>query len=209
MSLLLGVPIELIQHRPDARPRGLEALSALADSIDQVGLIQPIRVRRVGERYEVVAGSHRLQACDLLGWSAIPCIVVDDDDLRAELAMIDENLVRTELSSAERAKQTARRKAIYTELHPETTHGGNLEGAGVANFATPETPSFAKATARFTGKSERAVRLDAERGEKISPEALDLVQGTRLDKGHIWTSSSACLWRNRKSARRQPRRRRP
>jgi ParB family chromosome partitioning protein len=50
-------------------------------------------------------------------------VVVDDDDLRAELVMIDENLVRSELVGAERAKQTARRKEIYETLHPETKQG--------------------------------------------------------------------------------------
>lgn len=39
--------------------------------------------------------------------------------------MIDENLCRAEMSPAKRASQTARRKAIYIELHPETSHGGD------------------------------------------------------------------------------------
>ena len=67
----------------------------------------------------MVAGSHRLQACDLLGHSEIACIVVDDDDLHAELAMIDENLVRSELSPTERARQTARRKESMWSFIPE------------------------------------------------------------------------------------------
>lgn len=88
-------------------------------------------------------------------------------------AGIDKNL-------ADRAKQTARRKAIYLELHPETAHGANLEGAGVANSATPETPRFTAATAAVTGQSERTVRLDAERGEKIIDAAIDVIRGTAL-----------------------------
>lgn len=90
-------------------------------------------------------------------------------------AGIDENLCRAELSPSDRAKQTARRKAIYLELHPETAHGANLEGAGVANLSTPETPAFATATANITGQSERAVRRDAERGEKV----IDAYDGRR------------------------------
>ncbi len=117
------IPIEAIRHRPDARHRSDEALDALAESMDEIGLINPIRVRHVGDgQFEVVAGSHRLQAAELNGWREIAAIVTDDDDLHAELAMIDENLVRTELSPAERAQQTARRKAIYLALHPETAH---------------------------------------------------------------------------------------
>ena len=127
MTVLSTLPIETIRHRRDARHRSDEALSALAESIDDIGLLNPIRVRQVGDdEYEVVAGSHRLQAAELLGWREIAAIVTDDDDLHAELAMIDENLVRAELSPADRAQQTARRKAIYLELHPETAHGANL-----------------------------------------------------------------------------------
>lgn len=183
MTELRHIPIENIRRRGDARPRTDEALIALSESINAVGLINPIRVRQIGEWFEVTAGSHRLQACDLLSWKVIPCLIVNDDDLHAELAMIDENLCRAELSPADRAKQTARRKAIYLELHPETAHGANLEGAGVANLSTPETPAFATATAGLTGQSERAVRRDAERGEKVIDEVVDLIRGTKLDTG--------------------------
>lgn len=83
-----------------------------------------------------------------------------------------------ELSPAERAAQTARRKAIYLELHPETAEhvAGGKGNATAANFAT--VPAFATATAEATGKAERTVRLDAERGEKVCDEALRLVRGT-------------------------------
>ena len=46
-------------------------------------------------------------------------------------------------------------------------------------------PSFAAATAAITGADARTVRRDAERGEKVADEALDLIQGTALDTGHI------------------------
>lgn len=89
--------------------------------------------------------------------------MVEDDDLHAELAMIDENLCRAELSPADRAAQTARRKAIYLELHPETAEhvAGGRGNSTAANFAA--VPAFATATSEATGKAERTVRLDAER----------------------------------------------
>lgn len=179
------IPIEKLHRRPDARARTDEAVAALAESIEQTGLINPIRVRLrdLADGYEVVAGSHRLQAIDALGWHEVPCIVVDDDDLHAELAMIDENLCRAELTPADRAQQTARRKAIYLELHPETAHGGNLEGAGVAKLASPETPAFSRVTAQITGQSERTVQRDATRGENIVPSVLEYIKETPLNTG--------------------------
>lgn len=116
--------------------------------------------------WEIIAGVHRLMACRQLGLVEIEAHVSDDDDLHAELAMIDENLCRAELSPSDRAKQTARRKAIYLELHPETAkeafHGNQHVAADNLSVA-----SFAVETAKAIGKDERSVRRDAERGEKV------------------------------------------
>ncbi len=181
--MIRSLPIQNIVRRPDVRPLNVDAVSSLSESIASVGLINPIRVRAIGDGWEVIAGSHRLEACKLIGLSEIECITVSDDDLHAELAMIDENLCRNELSPAERATQTARRKAIYLELHPETAHGANLEGAGVAKLATPDAKRFTASTAQATGQSERKVQRDAERGEKVIQEVIDLITGTKLDTG--------------------------
>jgi hypothetical protein len=89
-------------------------------------------------------------------------------------------LCRAELSPAERAHSTARRKAIYLQLHPETGHGGDRRSDQVDNLSTR---SFADATAEATGRDARTVRRDAERGEKISERALALVARTPLDSG--------------------------
>ncbi len=183
MNSITVLPIDQLHRRPDARPLNDEAVAALAESIEQIGLINALRVRPSGEGYEVIAGSHRFSACDLAGLREIPCFIVDDDDLQAELAMIDENLCRAELSPSERAQQTARRKALYESLHPETKHGQNIEIIPSGQFVRTDKPSFTEATARAVGRDERSIRRDAERGEKITPEAHRLIVGTELDKG--------------------------
>ena len=68
MAEITKVRIEAIRHRADARPRHDEALAALEESIAAVGLLSPITVRPIGDGYEVVAGSHRLQVAELLSW---------------------------------------------------------------------------------------------------------------------------------------------
>jgi hypothetical protein len=82
-----------------------------------------------------------------------------------------------ELDPAQRAKQTARRKAIYVELHPDTAHGGDRKSDQVDNMSTR---SFADATAELTGRDARTVRRDAERGEKIAPEVLDQIAAPEM-----------------------------
>lgn len=177
---MADLPIGKVVHRADARAIDQNTVSGLAESIAAVGLINPIRVRVAEDGWEVIAGVHRLEACRSLGLAEIAAEVVEADDLHAELAMIDENLCRAELSPADRARQTARRKAIYLELNPETEQGGNYQSG---QFVQTEKPSFAADTAKNTGKDERTVRRDAERGEKVIEEVIDLIRGTSLDTG--------------------------
>jgi len=178
--MIRELPTDCIDARADARQIDEATVAGLVDSIGTVGLINPIRVRAVAGRWEVIAGHHRLTACKRLGLVEIAADVIESDDLHAELAMIDENLCRAELSPADRAHQTARRKAIYLELHPETDQGGNWQGG---QFVQTDTASFAAETAKVVGKDERTVRRDAERGEKIIDAALNVIRGTSLDTG--------------------------
>jgi ParB/RepB/Spo0J family partition protein len=187
MSSIVNLPIDQIHRRADARSMNDDILAGLEESIALTGLINPIRVRPIADGFELVAGGHRLAACELLGHREIACIVVEENDLRAELAMIDENLFRAELGQVDRAKQTARRKAIYLELHPETAQhiAGAIASNAVQGNATDNlaAASFASDTAKATAKGERTIRRDAERGELIVDEAFDLVRGTKLDTG--------------------------
>jgi ParB-like chromosome segregation protein Spo0J len=176
------------------RPADLDKVRELARSIDEIGLQNPVIIRSVdhyvdptdGEldgAYLLVSGRHRLEAQKLRGETHIDCFVVDYDDLHAELAEIDENLIRCNLTPAQEGKAIARRKAIYEELHPETkagTAGANARwGEGNAN----EKSAFASSTADATGKGRRSIEIAAARGEALGEENLDAITGTSLDKG--------------------------
>lgn len=102
------IPIYSVRPNP-YQPRKYfsdEAISDLADSIRQIGLLQPINVRRVGEGgYELIAGERRLRACKLAGLTEIKAIILDgayDRDI-AMIAMI-ENLQRENLHFFEEAE---------------------------------------------------------------------------------------------------------
>lgn len=185
--MIQSLPIDQIVTRSDARAVDPEAVTRLVDSIAEVGLINPVRVRAAGDHWEVIAGVHRVEAHKRLGLAEIAAEVVEDDDLHAELAMIDENLCRSELSPSDRARQTARRKAIYLELHPETSREATLKHGDQAPSRqlgeTEKAERFTSDTAKATGQSERTIQRDAERGEKVIDEVLDLIRGTKLDTG--------------------------
>lgn len=191
VGAILELRISDIVRSPNARQIRDGKVLELIASIREIGLRQPINVRPLAEgRYEVRGGGHRMEACRQLGWSHISALVVHDDDLHAELAEIDENLVRNELSPAERAISTARRKAIYEDIHPETAHGGDRSGMGGASRQVGDLKSgdgppkrFTQATADVTGASERSIQRDAARGEKLGPEVLRRIVGTAIDTG--------------------------
>jgi N6-adenosine-specific RNA methylase IME4/uncharacterized ParB-like nuclease family protein len=173
------------------RPVDQAAVKALAASIAENGLLNPITVRRVKvsrsgrpvDGFEVVAGWHRVKAFRRLGRETIPAFVVELDDMRAELALIDENLCRNDLTPAERAAATARRKVVYLWLHPETKHGTPGVSRQIGDTRERSSAeSFVDATTAATGKSERAVQRDAQRGQALGDDALRVAR-TSLDKG--------------------------
>lgn len=104
-----------------------DKVQCLAESFKESGLLQPIGVRQrrvAGETlWECVWGAHRVAAAASLGWVDIPAVVVTCDDAHAEMAEIDENLIRSPLTALEQAEAIARRKEIYEALHPETKRG--------------------------------------------------------------------------------------
>lgn len=79
-------------------------IEELAGSIDEVGLLQPILLRPIGERYEIVAGRRRWQACQKLELDVIDAVVTKMDDEEAAIIRATENLARENLTPLEEAQ---------------------------------------------------------------------------------------------------------
>jgi N6-adenosine-specific RNA methylase IME4 len=174
----MRVPIDSI--KVGERKRRVDDVSDLVESIAQLGLLQPIVIT---QDYELIAGERRLKACKQLGWTEIEATVATLDDLSAELAEIDENIVRQELTVLERAEQLARRKEIYETLHPETRHGGapgKPGGGKVARAKDDTVSSFASDTAAKTGLSPRSVQRDVQIAMRIAPDVRDAIRETPI-----------------------------
>ena len=104
---LVELPVDKIRPNP-YQPRTTfdeESIAELAQSIRQVGLLQPLLVRRVGEQYELVAGERRLRAVTSLGMESVSCIIQQEivDEASAVMALI-ENLQREDLHYLEEAQ---------------------------------------------------------------------------------------------------------
>ncbi len=173
------------------RPVDQNRVDALKASIVELGLKTPITVYGtvLHSRARLSAGGHRLEAMRQLGEEYIDCFHENGDELDAELWEIDENLARSELTPADRALFTHRRKEIYLIKHPDTAREATLR-KGTSPFRqvgetgeVDRAKRFTSATAEATGQSERSVQRDAERGSKIDEMALHHIRGTRLNSG--------------------------
>ena len=170
---------------PSERLRKLrpEVVDWLVESITARSLLEPIIVRRRGAGYELIAGHHRFEAARNCSHQTIRAEVYDSlSDDEAELIQIDENLIRANLSDAERILHVARRKQLYEKLHPETKHGGDRRSAGARSSSQNENlKAFVTDIAVKTGKGRSTVARDVTRAKKVA--VLDDIAGTCLDKG--------------------------
>lgn len=81
-----------------------KSLNELASSIKEHGIIQPLVLRRLGDKYEIIAGERRYKAAQLAGLTEVPAIISNiDDNKSAEIALV-ENVQRRNLNSLEEAK---------------------------------------------------------------------------------------------------------
>lgn len=81
-----------------------KSLAELANSIKIHGIIQPLVVRRLGDKYEIIAGERRYKAANLIGLRRVPVIIINaDDNKSAEMAVV-ENIQRKEMTALEEAK---------------------------------------------------------------------------------------------------------
>ena len=99
------LPVGRIEPNP-AQPRkffNADELRELSHSIVENGVIQPITVRMVDERYVLVAGERRLRAAIMAGLREIPAIISDMDDRQSSLIALIENLQRSDLDFFEEA----------------------------------------------------------------------------------------------------------
>ena len=81
-----------------------KALKELAASIKEHGVIQPIIVRNIGGKYEIIAGERRYKASALAGLTKIPAIIRNLDDKESSKVALLENLQRKDLNAIEEAR---------------------------------------------------------------------------------------------------------
>lgn len=180
----MRIQIEKIKVNPGRREALPEHIEELAKSIAEVGLLNPITVDR---EYTLIAGLHRLEAAKRLGWAEIECTVSSLEGLQAELAEIDENFVRCELTAVEYGDLLLRRKEIYETLHPETRKGQRNGKTSLKseNTSLLKTKSFTQDTADKLGIVKRTVERQIQAAKNLTPAARAILLHSDISKENL------------------------
>jgi len=132
---LEDIPIDAIVENPK-QPRmhfDEESLADLSASIQEIGVLQPVLVRPVGDRFELIAGERRWRAAKRAGLSVIPAIVRTTDDLgSAERALI-ENLHRKDLTPLEEASAFQQLIEVFALTHDQVASRVGKSRSAVSN----------------------------------------------------------------------------
>lgn len=176
---IVAIPLADIDATDRLRPVDPAHVEAIALSIEQSGLQNPVILRPDGNRYRLVAGWHRLAAVERLGWTDVDARVENLTAEEARLVEIDENLMRRELSALDRAIFLAERKAVYDLLHPETAKPGRRSkelGTRCPQFGR----TFTKEVAARLGIDRKTVDRALSLVKNLAPEARDALRLTGL-----------------------------
>ena len=132
---VLELPISEIHPNPQ-QPRRIFSqgeLEELAASIAQLGILQPLTVRRTEGRWELIAGERRLRAAALAGRSTVPCLEMAVDEPTSSLLALVENLQRKDLDFLEEALALRRLMDTYGLSQEEAAARVGKSQPAVAN----------------------------------------------------------------------------
>lgn len=166
---------------PANRLREVGNVDALAESMEAIGLLNPIVLTKENT---LIAGAHRLEAAKQLGWKKIECNRINVSELQATLAEIDENLIRNELNALDRCEHLSRRKEIYEALYPETKNGalgGGRNDKGTRRKTENGITPFSVDTAAKTKRSRSTIEQEVKVSRALNSEVKKLIRGTVLE----------------------------
>lgn len=185
MASFKSLPLSDIFVGARARPVDEDHAQAIAASIAERGLINPITVRatsaRKGTPYTLVAGGHRLRAAAINGWGEIDTILVSADETEAQLMEISENLYRNELSKLDRAIFVLKFREMWEEKN------GKVGAGRPSNKLGHDDPIFSTNGARLServairlGFSTESFKRVNRIGQNLHADLRQMVRGTPI-----------------------------
>lgn len=160
---VMEVDIDLIEPNPN-QPRTnfkKEELEELAASIKKNGLLQPILVRKNGEKYEIIAGERRWQACKSIGLKRVPVHIRETDDSEMIMLALIENIQRSDLNPIEEAygyrRMIERGKMTQSEVAQAVSKGRSTVANALRLLELPEEAQQLLYEEKITAGHARAI----------------------------------------------------
>lgn len=185
---IVEIPIAEIDAAGRLRPATASVVEQLAADIGRRGLRQPIEVARKARdnKWRLVSGLHRLEACKALGRATIEAVEVKGNLPELQRDQLLENLARNELSALERCQFTAVLKGLFLSEHPEAARG--IAGGNARQ--NQQIPSLGLADwygqiATRSERSKKTVQRQALIGENLDADAADLLRGTEFEDSQV------------------------
>ena len=174
LSKIRDIPLELIDDFPDHpfKVRDDEDMIRLVESVKERGVITPATVRQKEDgRYELISGHRRKRACELAGFEALRCEVVDLDRDAATVLMVESNYQRSQILPSEKAFAYKMRLEAMKRQGQRT----DLTSVPVAQKSKTAREELGEQVGESQDQIRRYIRLT-----NLVPELLDLV-----DEGKI------------------------
>lgn len=171
---MLQVDIDLIDpspYQPRTRFRE-EALDELARSIESSGIVQPLVVRRLGARYQLIAGERRWRAAQRTALSRVPVVIREVPEERAVEMTLVENLQREDLNPIEQARAFQRLIEDFTLTQEQVAERTGKDRATIANsirlLKLEEPIQDLIEESRITAGHARALLAIADSNERLA-----------------------------------------
>ena len=200
---LTTLPISEIQRNP-FQPRlhfNDAELKSLADSIKLYGLNQPILVRRVDDRYELIAGERRFRASIMAGLTTINAIVKEVSDRESLMLALIENLERSDLNAVEEAKGYQRLMDEFSMTHQQLGDAFAKSRSAVSNtlrlLKLPESVQVGLSEGKITSGHARSL-LALDNDEDILREYDRLLTGDQANVRELEKRMSKLTQKKRK-----------
>lgn len=182
-------------------------ITALAESIAQNGILQPLSVRRIGEKYEMIAGERRLRAAKLCGFTVVPCIIHEISERYSAILALVENIQRQDLSFFEEAVAIEKLISYYGMTQEDAAMKLGKAQSTIANKLrllriTPEerdiivkfnlTERHARSLLKLGSKEDRLFIL-----EKVIKNNLNVERTERLIEEYIGSQREKASYKKR------------
>jgi ParB family chromosome partitioning protein len=130
------VALETIDPNPHQPRKSFDEdeIASMADSIRSNGVLQPLVVRKQGDRFQLIAGERRLRAARVAGLESVPIRVVDFNDQQVMEASLVENIQRSDLNPIEKAHGFKDYLERFHMTHDELAHRLGLARATITNL---------------------------------------------------------------------------